>query len=111
LNTISGILFLLLSGLPYISISPQPGKFDEGRMAEPSIIGFVDNIFAFPDMESCFAGSDQNDDHNFYHNKTILFRVLPSGQKKLLIPKKKIFISPHSSSYFELDIPPPLLDV
>jgi hypothetical protein len=111
LNTISGILFLLLSGLPYISISPQPGKFDAGRTDEPLIVGYANDILAFPDMGSCFTGSDQNDDHHLYHNKTILFRILRTGYKNLLILKKGIFISPHSSSYFELDIPPPLLDV
>jgi hypothetical protein len=101
----------LLSGLPNIGISLQSGKFDAGRPVELSIVGYANDILDFPDMESSFAGSDQNDDHNLYHNKTILFRVLPAGQKKLLILKKEIFISPHSSSYFELDIPPPLLDV
>jgi hypothetical protein len=101
----------LLSGLLNIGISLQSDKVDTGRRAEPSIVGFVDNIFAFPDMESCFTGSDQNDDYNLYHNKTILFRFLPARHKKLLIVKKELFISSHSSSYFELDIPPPLLDV
>jgi len=96
-------------------------QYTTDRIHEPSILTIqpfssykikpADDIFAFPDMESYFAGSDQNDDHNLYHNKTILFRVLPTGHKKLLILKKEIFISPHSSSYFELDIPPPLLDV
>jgi hypothetical protein len=111
LNAISCILFLLLSGLPYIGISSQPEKFDAGRTNEPLIVGYANDILDFPDMGSCFTGSDQNDDHHLYHNKTVLFRVLRTGRKNLLILKKEIFLSPNSSSYFELDIPPPLLDV
>jgi hypothetical protein len=104
-------LIFLVSGLLNTGYAGQPGQSDAGSMAEKSIIGYTDDIFAFPDMESYFTGSDQNDNNTLYHSKTILFRILPSGHKKLLTIKKEIFISPHSSSYFELDIPPPLLDV
>lgn len=70
-----------------------------------------DNIFDLSALQNLYADYDQQDDYNLHNNKIHLLRVLLIGQNKILAIRKKEFISIQSSSYFELDIPPPLLDI
>ena len=52
---------------------------------------------------------DQDDNDNSNHNKNLSIHLLNSEKSKILRLREKEFIPKKSSSYFELDLPPPLI--
>ena len=74
------------------------------------IIKSSESIFDLSALHNYYAGFDQQDDYDMHHNKMLLLRVLLTDQNKIPVLRNKE-ISIYSSSYFELDIPPPLLAV
>ena len=52
---------------------------------------------------------DQDDNDNSNHNKNLSIRLLNSEKSKISPLREKVFIQKKPSSYFELDLPPPLI--
>lgn len=58
--------------------------------------------------DSCLE-FDQDDNDNSNHYKNPFIRLYSSEKSKIIPLREKKFIPKKSSSYFELDLPPPLI--
>jgi len=65
--------------------------------------------FNLTDLNNSDLEIDQNDNDNSSHNNNISIRILNSEKSKIFPLRVTEFITKKSSSYFELDLPPPLI--
>jgi hypothetical protein len=119
LNILHYILYFIIVGL-LITESSSPIKQNRGENLHGSIIcTFYSNLdyvlkssnnnFDLTNLNYSYLEFDQDDNDNSNHNKYLSICILYSEKSKILPLREKEFIPKKSLSYFELDLPPPLI--
>ena len=119
LNILNYILFFIIAGLLNTEYSSPIKQNKTDNLHKSIIYRYHSNLiyilkssnsnFNLINYNDSYLEFDQDDNDNSNHNKYLSIRLYNSEKSIILLLREKKYISKKSWSYFELDLPPPLI--